>query len=69
MKYLGIAAIRFYQKHLRHFHNRKCIYTPTCSDYGILAIEKYGFFKGCYVTYLRIRRCNGAKYKGGEDWL
>ena len=67
MKALAISAIRFYQRHLRHRHNRQCIYTPTCSEYGILAYEKYGFIKGSRVTYLRIKRCNGALYQGGRD--
>ena len=39
--------IRFYQKYLsglkRQYH---CIYIPTCSQYGIEAIEKYGVLKG-----------------------
>jgi putative membrane protein insertion efficiency factor len=68
MKRLGILAIRFYQLHLRQFHNRQCIYTPSCSHYGIMALKKYGFIKGCRFTYLRIKRCNGALFKGGEDY-
>lgn len=68
MKALGIFAIRFYQRHLRHLHNRQCIYTPSCSAYGILALEKYGFLKGSRYTYYRIKRCNGALFKGGEDF-
>jgi putative membrane protein insertion efficiency factor len=67
MKYLGILAIRFYQRHLRYLHNRECIYSPSCSNYGIEAMGKYGFIRGCRYTYLRIKRCNGALYEGGED--
>jgi uncharacterized protein len=68
MKKITILAIIFYQKHLRHIHNRRCIYTPSCSNYGIQAIEKYGVVKGCYFTYSRIKRCNGALYQGGVDY-
>jgi putative membrane protein insertion efficiency factor len=68
MKIIAIFAIRFYQKNLRHLHNRRCIYTPSCSNYGIQAIEKYGTIKGCYFIYSRIKRCNGAIFKGGEDY-
>lgn len=68
MKFIAISVIRFYQKRLRHLHNRSCIYTPSCSNYGIQAIEKYGAIKGCYYTYLRIKRCNGALYQGGIDY-
>jgi conserved hypothetical protein YidD len=68
MRQLGILAIRFYQRHLRQLHNRRCIYTPSCSEYGILALNKYGFIRGCWYTYLRIKRCNGALYRGGVDY-
>ncbi|MDE2030519.1 MAG: membrane protein insertion efficiency factor YidD [Alphaproteobacteria bacterium] len=67
MKWLALSAIRFYQRHLRGLHNKKCIYTPSCSHYGILAIEKYGLAKGAIHTFARIKRCNGALYKGGID--
>ncbi|WP_270691127.1 membrane protein insertion efficiency factor YidD [Aeromonas sp. D3] len=67
MRIIAILAIRFYQKYLRQLHNRKCIYTPSYSNYTIAAIEKHGVLKGCHYGYLRIKRCNGALYKGGED--
>lgn len=67
MKYIAILAVRFYQRNLRGFHNRECIYTPSCSNYTIMAIQKYGAIKGCYYGYLRIKRCNGALYQGGND--
>lgn len=67
MKYLAIFFIKVYQKYFRKSHNRICIYTPTCSDYAILAVKKYGFYKGLCFGALRIRRCNGALYMGGKD--
>ncbi len=44
MKKLMIAGIRFYRKHLSKYKlpTQHCIYTPTCSEYGLEAIEKYG---------------------------
>ncbi|WP_183362623.1 membrane protein insertion efficiency factor YidD [Geomonas limicola] len=68
MRRLAIFLIRTYQARLRHLHNRSCIYTPSCSDYGIQAIEKYGVWQGTRFTYLRIKRCNGALYQGGVDY-
>jgi putative membrane protein insertion efficiency factor len=68
MRWLGIAAIRYYQRHLRHMHNRVCIYTPSCSEYTILCIRKHGLFRGIRYGQLRIRRCNGALFAGGDDW-
>ena len=41
-----ILLIRIYQVTLSPFIGNSCRYTPTCSNYGIEAIEKYGFFKG-----------------------
>jgi len=35
-----------------------CRYTPTCSEYGIQAIQKYGPFKGGWMAVKRIARCN-----------
>ena len=43
-----------------------CIYTPTCSQYGLEAIEKYGAVKGCLLAGWRILRCNPFS-KGGYD--
>lgn len=68
MKALCLAMIRFYQQHLRQLHNRQCIYTPSCSNYTMMAIEKYGVIKGIRYGYLRIKRCNGALFAGGEDY-
>jgi putative membrane protein insertion efficiency factor len=37
---------------------KSCRYIPTCSNYGIEAIQKYGFFKGGWLTFKRILSCN-----------
>ena len=67
MKRVLIGLIRFYQRYFsglkRTWH---CIYTPTCSQYGIEAIEKYGAIKGGALTLWRILRCNPFA-KGGYD--
>lgn len=57
MKYLLIDCIRLYQKIPFSMHS-SCRYTPTCSNYAIEAIEKYGIFKGSYLSIKRILRCN-----------
>ena len=43
-----------------------CNYTPTCSQYALEAIEKYGALKGGYLAFRRILRCNPF-HKGGYD--
>lgn len=67
-KKLLIKMIKLYKIHLSAHASKKCrcIFTPTCSDYGIEAIEKYGAFKGGLLTLWRIIRCNPFS-SGGYD--
>lgn len=67
MKYILIGLIRVYQLLPFSSHN-KCKFIPTCSNYGIEAINKYGCIKGSYLTIKRIIRCNPLS-KGGFDPL
>ncbi len=53
-----ILLIRIYQVTLSPWLGNSCRYTPTCSNYGIEAIRKYGFFKGGWLTFKRILSCN-----------
>ena len=55
---LLILLIRVYQLTLSPFIGRNCRYTPTCSNYGIEAIKKYGALKGGWLTIKRILSCN-----------
>lgn len=66
MKNILIAMIRFYQKFLSPLKYTRCPYTPTCSQYGLEAIQKYGAFKGSLLACWRILRCNPFS-KGGYD--
>lgn len=56
MKHILIRLIQIYQKIPGSFH-LKCRQIPTCSEYGIQAIETYGSIKGSYLTIKRILRC------------
>lgn len=58
MKYIMIRMIRFYQKYLSPLKSTKCPYYPTCSQYGLEAIQKYGAVKGGLLALWRILRCN-----------
>lgn len=44
-----------------------CIYTPSCSEYAVEAIERYGLFKGIRLAIRRICRCDGRRFSGGHD--
>lgn len=67
MKRILLGGIRFYRKYLSALKGySSCIYYPTCSQYAIEAIEKYGAFKGGALAAWRILRCNPFA-KGGYD--
>jgi hypothetical protein len=46
----------------------KCRFYPTCSNYGIMALEKYGFIKGWIKTFDRINRCKPNNYDSCVDY-
>lgn len=56
--YLFLGIIRVYQKVISPFLGANCRYTPTCSEYGIDAIKKYGPFKGGRMALKRILSCH-----------
>lgn len=56
-----LHAIRFYRRYLRHAPC--CRFTPTCSQYALEAITKYGALHGGYLAVRRILRCHPF-YKG-----
>ena len=66
MKKVLIGCIRFYRKYSSPLKAAACIYVPTCSQYAIEALEKYGALKGSYLAIRRILRCHPF-HKGGYD--
>jgi len=67
MSKLVISLIRFYQKRISPLFGPKCRFYPTCSEYAVLAIKKYGLLKGLIKAIFRILRCNPLS-KGGIDY-
>ncbi|CDN31669.1 Protein YidD [Mucinivorans hirudinis] len=55
---LPLLLIKFYQYGISPYFPSTCRYTPTCSQYGIDALRKYGLFKGLYKTIRRLARCH-----------
>ena len=53
-----IWLIRFYQAAISPLLGPACRYTPTCSQYAIEALQKYGTFKGIYLAVRRIASCH-----------
>lgn len=66
MKTLAIYLIRFYQKAISPLLGPHCRFYPTCSQYALEAIQKYGFFKGGFLAAKRIAKCQPF-HKGGYD--
>lgn len=66
MKKLLIGIIKFYRKNISANTAPSCKFIPTCSEYGLVAIERFGAFKGGFMTLWRILRCNPFG-RGGFD--
>lgn len=67
VKKVLLVLIRFYRKYISILKRYPtCRYVPTCSQYAILAIEKYGALKGSFLAIKRILRCHPFA-KGGYD--
>lgn len=67
MNFILIGMIKFYKKFLSPLKKTcHCRYIPTCSQYAVEALQKYGPFKGSYLAIKRILRCNPL-HKGGYD--
>ena len=58
--------VRLYRAGISPAHPPCCRFIPTCSQYALEAIEKYGALKGGYLALRRILRCNPF-HKGGYD--
>ncbi len=65
-KYLFTKIIKIYQILISPFFPSSCKFSPSCSKYGILAINKYGAFRGSLLTIKRILKCNPWS-NGGYD--
>ncbi len=62
-----LALIRFYRREISPRKRRPCCrYIPTCSEYAVTAIERYGPWKGGRMALWRVLRCNPFS-KGGYD--
>lgn len=55
---LPMLLIKFYQYCISPYFPSVCRFTPTCSQYAIDALRKYGLFRGLYLAVRRILRCN-----------
>jgi putative membrane protein insertion efficiency factor len=61
-----VLIIKFYRSYISPLTPASCRYKPSCSQYGLVAFEKYGLIKGFYLTIKRILSCHPWT-KGGFD--
>ena len=66
MKVVILLLIRFYRGFLSPLKPPSCRYIPTCSEYAMIAVEKYGAAKGSFLAIKRILRCHPF-HEGGYD--
>ena len=63
---LAIAIVRFYQTTISPLTGASCRYVPTCSEYMVQAIQKYGLLRGGWKGLRRVVRCHPF-CRGGYD--
>lgn len=62
----ALFLITFYRAAISPLFPSCCRYTPTCSEYGIIAIKRFGLIRGGWLTIKRICRCHPF-HEGGYD--
>lgn len=67
MKKLLISAIKFYQRRISPLTPPSCRFIPTCSEYAVEALEKYGAAKGSWLALKRIAKCHPF-HRGDHDY-
>ena len=66
MKRAMLASLRFYKRRISPLLPPACKYTPTCSEYAMQAVARYGAAYGGYLAARRLLRCHPFA-KGGYD--
>ena len=66
MRRLALATLRAYQRHVSPLLPPACRYTPTCSEYAIEAVERYGVLRGGLLAARRVVSCHPFA-RGGYD--
>jgi uncharacterized protein len=66
MRRAAIGAIRLYQRTLSPLLGPRCKYYPSCSEYAVQAIGRYGILRGAVLAAWRLLRCNPFSH-GGYD--
>ncbi len=65
-KRIALGMVGFYRKYISPMFPPSCRYVPTCSEYAMIALQRYGFIKGSWMAIKRICRCH-PWHPGGYD--
>jgi putative membrane protein insertion efficiency factor len=65
---VAVAPVRFYQRFVSPAIPRRCKYHPSCSQYAVTAIGRYGILRGLVLSGWRLLRCNPWSH-GGVDFV
>ena len=68
MRTLATAPVRLYQRAISPAIPARCKYHPSCSEYAIQAVRRYGLLRGAVLAVWRILRCNPWSH-GGVDFV
>ena len=66
MKIILLGLIEFYRKWISPLKSPCCRYVPTCSEYALIAVQRYGPWRGGWLAIKRILRCHPF-HEGGYD--
>jgi putative membrane protein insertion efficiency factor len=65
---IAVAPVRFYQRAISPALPQRCKYHPSCSQYAVTAIRRFGILRGLVLTAWRLVRCNPWSH-GGVDFV
>ena len=65
-KFVGVQMLRVYKWAVSPLFPPACRYVPTCSEYAMEAVERYGVLRGGWMAVIRVLRCHPF-VRGGYD--
>jgi uncharacterized protein len=68
VRVVATAPLRFYQRAISPAMPARCKYYPTCSEYAVQAVRRYGVVRGVVLAAWRLLRCNPWSH-GGVDFV
>ena len=68
LRSLAVAPLRFYQRAISPALPKRCKYHPSCSEYAVRAVTRYGILRGVVLAAWRVLRCNPWSH-GGVDFV